>query len=153
SGMSLPAYVSKILFEPLSMRDSCFTPSESLFPRIAPTEEIEAPCGGPLLLRGVVHDPTTRFMGGIAGHAGLFSTADDLGIFAAMMLKKGVSPKGESLFRAETIEKFTSPHSPVGQTQLRGIGWDIASDFSGNRGEIFPRGISYGHTGFTGTSL
>ncbi|MCU1274749.1 MAG: hypothetical protein JWO48_2180, partial [Bryobacterales bacterium] len=100
---------------------------------------------------GVVHDPTARYMGGAAGHAGLFSTADDLARFCQMMLNKGLWD-GTRIISALTIEKFTTPQSPPDQPILRGLGWDIDSAFSGERGELFPVG-SYGHTGFTGTSL
>src|SRR5208282_584914 len=102
-------------------------------------------------LRGVVHDPTARYMGGVAGHAGLFSTADDLARFAQMMLNGG-ELDGVRLFNPLTVAKFTSPQSPPDQPILRGLGWDIDSPYSSNRGELFPIG-SYGHTGFTGTSL
>ena len=102
-------------------------------------------------LRGVVHDPTSRYMGGVAGHAGVFSTADDLARFAQMMLQGG-ELNGARLFSPLTVEKFTEPQSPPDQPILRGLGWDIDSPLSGNRGELFPIG-SYGHTGFTGTSI
>ena len=90
-------------------------------------------------------------MGGVAGHAGVFSTADDLARFCEMMLHKG-ELDGTRLFSPLTVEKFTTPQSPADQPILRGLGWDIDSPFSGNRGDLFPIG-SYGHTGFTGTSI
>ena len=90
-------------------------------------------------------------MGGVAGHAGLFSTADDLARFAEMMLQHG-ELDGVRLFSPLTVEKFTTPETPPDQPILRGLGWDIDSPFSSNRGELFPLG-SYGHTGFTGTSM
>jgi uncharacterized protein YbbC (DUF1343 family) len=90
-------------------------------------------------------------MGGVAGHAGLFSTAADLARFCQMMLNGG-SLDGVRLFSPLTVAKFTQPQSPPGQPILRGLGWDIDSPYSGNRGELFPIG-SYGHTGFTGTSI
>jgi len=99
----------------------------------------------------VVHDDTARFMGGVAGHAGMFTTADDLLRFAEMMLGGGARG-GVRIFSPLTVRKFTSPQSPPDQPLLRGLGWDIDSPYSGNRGELFPVG-SYGHTGFTGTSL
>src|SRR6185369_13272619 len=85
--------------------------------------------------------------GGVAGHAGVFTTADDLAKFAAMLLAHG-----QPIFSPLTVRKFTSPASPPDQPILRGLGWDIDSSFSGNRGELFPIG-SFGHTGFTGTSI
>jgi len=148
SGEMPPDYVRRIVFEPLGMYDTMFRPPESLRPRIAPTEIVDA-SGQPL--RGVVHDPTARYMGGIAGHAGLFSTADDLARFCQMMLNKG-EWHGTRIFSPLTVEKFTTPQSPPDQPILRGLGWDLDSPYSGERGELFPIG-SYGHTGFTGTSL
>ena len=137
SGVTLAEYAASNIFAPLGMTDTMFLPPESLRARIAPTE---------FPLRGVVHDETARIMGGIAGHAGLFTTADDLAKFAQMML--GASPQ---IFSPLSIARFTSPQSPTGQP-VRGLGWDIDSPFSGNRGDLFPIG-SYGHTGFTGTSI
>ena len=99
------------------------------------------------MLRGVVHDPTARQMGGVAGHAGLFSTADDTAKFAQAMLNGG-APVWSRLI----VEKMTTPQQPPNLTVVRGLGWDIDSPFSSNRGELLPVG-SFGHTGFTGTSL
>jgi uncharacterized protein YbbC (DUF1343 family) len=130
------------------MKETMFNPPASLRPRIAPTESIGK---GKIPLRGTVHDETARFMGGVAGHAGLFSTADDLARFAELMLHKGTLD-GVRVFSPLTVQKFTEPQSPPDQAILRGLGWDIDSPFSGNRGELFPLG-SYGHTGFTGTSI
>jgi uncharacterized protein YbbC (DUF1343 family) len=103
------------------------------------------------MLRGTVHDPTARRMAGVAGHAGLFSTAADLAIFARMLLNGGrigatriVSPL--------TVGLMTSPATPPGEANVRGFGWDLDSSFSANRGELLPVG-SFGHTGFTGTSI
>jgi uncharacterized protein YbbC (DUF1343 family) len=148
SGAMLPDFAGQTVFQPLGMRDTMFQPPDSLRPRIAPTEMLEK---SHMILRGVVHDPTARNMGGIAGHAGLFSTADDLGRFCQMMLDKG-SWQGQRIFSPLTVEKFTTPQSPPDQPILRGLGWDIDSPYSGERGDLFPIG-SYGHTGFTGTSL
>ncbi|HUJ50794.1 MAG TPA: exo-beta-N-acetylmuramidase NamZ domain-containing protein, partial [Bryobacteraceae bacterium] len=148
SGEMLSDYARENIFRPLGMQDSMFQPLPSLRPRIAPTE-IDPETGQPL--RGVVHDDTSRYMGGVAGHAGLFTTADDLAKFAQMMLDRGEG-NGVRLFRADTVDKFTAPGSPADQPILRGLGWDIDSPYSSNRGELFPVG-SYGHTGFTGTSV
>jgi uncharacterized protein YbbC (DUF1343 family) len=148
SGQMLSDYAREHVFLPLGMRETMFQPPASLIPRIAPTER-DGANGAPL--RGVVHDETSRYMGGVAGHAGLFSTADDLARFCQMMLRKG-ELDGTRLFSALTVEKFTTPQSPADQPILRGLGWDIDSPFSGNRGDLFPIG-SYGHTGFTGTSI
>jgi uncharacterized protein YbbC (DUF1343 family) len=137
-------YVQKILFTPLGMKDTGYLPDPSLKPRIAPTEEQK----NGEVLRGVVHDPTARYMGGVAGHAGVFSTADDLAKFCQMILDGG-----QGLFSPATIQLFTSPASPPNEKDVRGLGWDIDSRYSGNRGNLFPIGTSFGHTGFTGTSF
>ncbi len=87
-------------------------------------------------------------MGGVAGHAGVFSTADDLAKYCQMILDGG-----QGLFKPSTIRMFASPASPPGEKDVRGLGWDIDSRYSGNRGNLFPVGPSFGHTGFTGTSI
>ena len=148
SGESLDAYAAKHIFASLGMKETRFVPLSSWGPRIAPTriaptEEDE----NHHLLRGVVHDPTARRMGGVAGHAGLFSTADDLAIFAQALLDGG-----RGVLTPATIAKMTAPQQPVNGTAVRGFGWDIDSPLSSNRGELLPVG-GYGHTGFTGTSL
>ena len=145
---TLADYSRQHIFLPLGMKDTMYQPPTSLIPRIAPTEK-QSRSGE--FLRGIVHDPTARNMGGIAGHAGMFSTGDDLARFAQMMLNKG-KLDGKRLFSPLTVEKFTEPQTPTDQPILRGFGWDIDSPYSGNRGELFPIG-SYGHTGFTGTSI
>jgi len=147
SGQMVSDYARQNIFLALGMKETQFQPPAALVPRIAPTERLNG--GAPL--RGVVHDPTARNMGGVAGHAGIFSTADDLARFAQMMLNGG-ELDGVRLFSALTVKKFTEPQTPPDQPILRGLGWDIDSSLSGNRGELFPIG-SYGHTGFTGTSM
>jgi uncharacterized protein YbbC (DUF1343 family) len=149
SGKMLNDYARENIFLPIGMRESMFLPPASLLPRIAPTERWPVKTGEPL--RGVVHDPTARNMGGVAGHAGLFSTADDLSRFAQMMLNGG-ELDGVRLFGPLTVAKFIEPETPPDQPILRGLGWDVDSPHSGNRGELFPIG-SFGHTGFTGTSI
>jgi uncharacterized protein YbbC (DUF1343 family)/CubicO group peptidase (beta-lactamase class C family) len=157
SADSLDAYARKTVFEPLGMRDTGFLPPAALRPRIAPTERCEEldqwPCKRPAAapLRGVVHDPTARRMGGVAGHAGLFGTARDLSRFARMLLGGG-AVDGVRVLSPATIARMTSRATPPGMTAVRGLGWDIDTSFSSPRGELFPVG-SYGHTGFTGTSL
>ena len=148
SGRPLNEYVEAEVFAPLGMKDTRFVPPESWRPRVAPTEIL---AGRREPLRGLVHDPTTRFMGGVAGHAGLFTTARDLSLFAEMILNGG-QLNGVRLFQTQTIGKFTEPQTPAYQSTLRGLGWDLDSRYSANRGELFPLG-SFGHTGFTGTSL
>src|SRR5450631_1001538 len=149
SGKMLSEYARSNIFLPIGMKESMFQPPASWLPRIAPTERLPVKTGPPL--RGVVHDPTARNMGGVAGHAGLFSTASDLARFAQMMLNGG-ELDGVRLFGPLTVAKFIEPQTPPDQPILRGLGWDVDSPHSGNRGELFPIG-SFGHTGFTGTSL
>jgi uncharacterized protein YbbC (DUF1343 family)/CubicO group peptidase (beta-lactamase class C family) len=156
SGLPLDQFAKKNVFEPLGMKDTGFLPPASLRSRIAPTEKCTPygyPCEGPNLemLRGVVHDPTARRMGGVAGHAGLFSTAADLSIFCRMLLNGG-SYDGKRVLSPLTVAKMTTPASAPGDPNVRGLGWDIDSSYSSNRGELLPIG-SFGHTGFTGTSI
>jgi uncharacterized protein YbbC (DUF1343 family) len=147
SGEPLDEYAAKHIFAPLGMKETRFVPPHSWDPgaltRVAPTEEDE----NHHLLRGVVHDPSARRMGGVAGNAGVFSTADDLALFAQALLDGG-----RGVLTPPTIAKMTAPQQPVNGTAVRGFGWDIDSPLSSNRGELLPVG-GYGHTGFTGTSL
>src|SRR5260370_19047648 len=133
----LTDYAGEVVLEPLGMKDTRFKPDKSAVPRIAPTE-IDPDTGRPL--RGVVHDETARYMGVVAGAAGLFKTADDLARFAQMMLNLGVVASGARIFDPLVIRFFTSPQSPADQPILRGLGWDVDSPYSSNRGELFPIG-------------
>lgn len=142
SGMTLDAYCQKNIFTPLGMMHTRFLPPASWLPSIAPTQYDEHN----RMLHGIVHDPTARRMGGVAGHAGVFSTADDLSKFAQALLK------GSSILQPLSIEKMTTPQQPPTAAILHGFGWDIDSPYSSNRGELLPVG-SFGHTGFTGTSI
>ena len=142
TGEPLNEYASANIFRPLGMKDTRFLPPKEWAPRIAPTEFDEQGH----MLRGTVHDPTARRMGGVAGHAGLFSTGDDLALFAEDFLS------GFTVLSRPAVDKMSSPQQPPNGTVLRGLGWDIDSPFSTNRGELLPVG-SFGHTGFTGTSL
>ncbi len=157
SGLSLDAFTQREIFEPLGMMDTRFNPPASMRARIAPTERCTTmaawPCNTPSAdpLRGIVHDPTARRMGGVAGHAGLFSTARDLSRFAQMLLNGGSLDKARVLSPL-TVEKMTSPATPAAMPSVRGLGWDIDTSYSANRGELMPIG-SFGHTGFTGTSM
>ena len=143
SGETLDKYCERCIFAPLKMMHTRFTPPAALRPKIAPTQYDE----NEHMLRGVVHDPTARRMGGVAGHAGLFSTADDLAKFSQALLNGG-----GGVLSALSVEKMTRPEQPPSAPVLRGFGWDIDSPFSSNRGDLLPVG-SYGHTGFTGTSM
>jgi uncharacterized protein YbbC (DUF1343 family)/CubicO group peptidase (beta-lactamase class C family) len=142
SAMPLDKYAYAHIFQLLGMTETQFLPEARSNARIAPTEYDEAN----RMLRGVVHDPTAHRMGGVAGHAGLFGTAADLSKFAQAMLD------GSFPLAPATVQKMTTPQQPPVATILRGLGWDIDSPFSSNRGELLPIG-SFGHTGFTGTSL
>ena len=142
SGMPLNEYAEKKIFAPLGMIQTRFLPPAEWSPKIAPSEYDE----NGKMLRGIVHDPTARRMGGVAGHAGLFSTADDLAKFAQQLLS------GHAILSRSAIEKMSTPQQAATASSLRGLGWDIDSPFASNRGELLPVG-SFGHTGFTGTSL
>jgi len=149
-------FVRRRIHAPLGMRETMYTPPKALVPRIAPTQLCTAlgwPCEGPnqQVLRGVVHDPTARRMGGVAGHAGLFSTAADLTLYARMLLDGGAVGAARVLSPL-TVSRMTSAATPVGEPNVRGFGWDMDSSYSANRGELLPLG-SFGHTGFTGTSI
>lgn len=158
---TLDVYAKDTVFAPLGMKDTTFLPPAALAGRIAPTQSCDAksaPCtiGGstpvlPLMLRGVVHDPTSRRMGGVAGHAGVFSTAADLAIYCRMLLDGGAIGSTRVLAPL-TIERMTSPATPEGEPNVRGLGWDLDSTYSSNRGDLLSLG-SFGHTGFTGTSI
>jgi uncharacterized protein YbbC (DUF1343 family) len=145
SGKPLNEFVEAEIFKPLGMTDTRFLPPKSEIKRIAPTTR-----EGSGYIRGVVHDPTARWMDGVAGHAGLFITASDMARFARMMVNGG-ELEGKRFFKAETVALFTSVQSPPNLPR-RGLGWDIDSPYAGPRGKIFPIG-SYGHTGWTGGSL
>jgi CubicO group peptidase (beta-lactamase class C family) len=151
SGQGLDRFSRERIFDPLDMKDTTFNPPPSVIPRVAPTERCAGPGCPEEMLRGVVHDPTARRMGGVAGHAGLFSTASDLSRFCRMLLHGGqlgsariLSPLG--------VARMTSPATPPGARDVRAFGWDLDSRFASNSGDLLPVG-SFGHTGFTGTSL
>jgi uncharacterized protein YbbC (DUF1343 family)/CubicO group peptidase (beta-lactamase class C family) len=142
TGQPLNEYAAANIYAPLGMKNTRYLPPKDWLPRIAPTQYDEQG----RMLRGVVHDPTARRMGGVAGHAGLFSTGDDMALFAEDFLS------GFKILSRSAIDKMTTPQQPPNGTVLRGLGWDIDSPFSTNRGELLPVG-SFVHTGFTGTSL
>ncbi|HVG21131.1 MAG TPA: exo-beta-N-acetylmuramidase NamZ domain-containing protein, partial [Blastocatellia bacterium] len=174
SGKRVDEFARENIFEPLGMKNTSYLPTapvrgaggrgaiqdrdeayqsgsdtrgSSSLPaqRIAPTETREG-----RVMRGEVHDPRSYEMGGVAGHAGLFSTVDDVAIFCQMILNKG-EYNGARILAPYTIERMVSAHS-LPTSQMRGIGWDVNTSFSSNRGDLFPVG-TFGHTGFTGTSV
>jgi uncharacterized protein YbbC (DUF1343 family)/CubicO group peptidase (beta-lactamase class C family) len=142
AGMTLDKYSEVHVFQPLGMKHTRFLPPKDWVAKIAETYAPDRK----QILRGVVHDPRADRMGGVAGHAGLFSTAGDLALYAqALISRKGI-------LDGDIIEKMTTPQQPPNATEVRGLGWDIDSSFSSNRGALLPVG-SFGHTGFTGTSM
>jgi len=145
TGEPLDGFLRKRVFEPLGMRDTRFNPPESLRPRIAPTE-VQAFRGGQVW--GVVHDENAWSLGGVAGHAGLFSSARDLAVFATMMLNGG-EYGGVRILRPETISRWTRRQNPG--TSSRALGWD--TPYPGSSAGRYFSPTSFGHTGFTGTSI
>jgi uncharacterized protein YbbC (DUF1343 family)/CubicO group peptidase (beta-lactamase class C family) len=145
SGLPLDRFAHEHIFQPLGMHDTGFRPDTRLKERAAPADRREEQW-----IRGEVHDPRSWHLGGVAGHAGLFSTADDLAVYARMLLGGGAD-RGQRILQPETVRTFTTPRPiPAG---LRTPGWDAKTSYSANRGDRFPAGKSFGHTGFTGTSL
>jgi uncharacterized protein YbbC (DUF1343 family)/CubicO group peptidase (beta-lactamase class C family) len=183
SSLPLNEYAKQEFISDLKFKDSFFTPLHgvvfdnlSSLPsgktasfldgqkvRLAPTEKFEGQQNylgskfegdekkGNVILRGEVHDPTAFRMNGVAGHAGLFSTADDLARYCQMILNGGIWD-GKRIMSAQTVARMTAPYVVSEDGATRGLGWDMNTGFSQNRGEFFPLG-SFGHTGFTGTSV
>lgn len=155
SGQTLDQYAVRAIFAPAHMNESMFNPPASLLPRIAPTE-VDTLRGG--LVRGKVHDERAYYLGGVSGHAGLFSSANDLSIFARMLLNGG-SRGDTSIVSSTTLAKFTSYSDSAFSN--RGLGWQRpvfpgmrftapAGPWASSRA-MSPR--AFGHTGFTGTSI
>jgi len=145
TGQTVAEFSEKHIFKPLKMEHTFFTPPKKFRYLCVPTEVIN---GEPLI--GVVHDPLARLQGGISGNAGLFSTVDDLAIFAQMMLNKGEFG-GVRILSELSVERMTEVYPRV-QFSGRGLGWDLDSDYSTNGGDLFGA-RSYGHSGYTGTSI
>lgn len=162
SGMTLDQYAFTHIIQPLGLTNTRYLPPASWIPHIAPTQwEHGASASGvpgsktfpgDVMLRGVVHDPTSRRMGGVAGHAGLFSDADDVATYAQNLLDRLAGRPSKFPLSRIVLQKMVAPEQPATGVALRAFGWDIDSPFSSNRGTLFPVG-SFGHTGFTGTSL
>ncbi len=144
TGEDLATFANAEIFAPLGMRETGFLPVGASRPRIAPTEK-----RGDAWIRGEVHDPRAYRMGGIAGHAGLFSTARDLARYARMILGSG-SLDGVRVLSARAMRKMLAPHDVPGG--IRALGWDMQSAYSANRGTALSR-RAIGHGGYTGTSL
>tara|TARA_B100000614_G_scaffold260974_1_gene289247 strand:+ start:2163 stop:3305 length:1143 start_codon:yes stop_codon:yes gene_type:complete len=148
SGLSLKSFSHKKIFAPLSMKDTGFTPKKTKIQRIAPTTKEKGK-----LIHGVVHDPTARAMGGVAGHAGLFTTANDLAKFCRMIVNDGFG-EDKRILKKQTIEAMTKSQTSMFLHKVRrGLGWDIDSKYSSPRGNGFPKLESFGHTGWTGGSV
>ncbi len=152
SGVRLHEFAAGEIFRPLGMSDTRFlpldgSPDPSYLARIAPTERGES--GRPL--EGVVHDPRARLLGGVAGHAGLFSTAGDLARFARMILAEGRLPDG-SVFLPSDLVRAAGDSGGLPPGERRGLGFDLDTRYSSPAGGHL-RGDGLGHTGFTGTSL
>ena len=146
SHMPLNVFCKREVFEPLGMKDTSFLPSPALKPRIAPTDY-----QGSGLRWGVVSDPTSYRMGGVAGHAGVFATADDLALLAQMLVHGG-EIQGKRILSPATVAAMTKAQRLPGISTQRGLGWDIRSPYSRVFNAAFPAG-SFGHTGYTGTAM
>ncbi|GBC82218.1 Esterase EstB [bacterium HR10] len=145
SGQRLDDFAREHIFRPLGMTETTFAPTGALRERCAPTERREG-----RWMIGEVHDPRAYALGGVAGHAGLFSTARDLAIYCQMLLNGGTF-RGVRILSPLSVRRMIEVrHLPPGE--MRGLGWDVHTGYSANRGDLFPIG-SFGHTGFTGTSL
>lgn len=144
SGMPLEEFAAKRIFEPLKMTDASYLPKSK--DRVAPTGLREKE-----IIRAAVHDPRAFAMDGVAGHAGLFGTADDLVKYCRMLLRGG-ELDGVRILSPLGVKKFTEPHALPASGQ-RSLGWDVDTSFTAQRGELFPAGDGFGHTGFTGTSV
>jgi CubicO group peptidase (beta-lactamase class C family) len=150
SGMPLDQFAARHVFGPLGMSETTFLPGTKLHERAAPTEQRD----GHWLL-GEVHDPRAARLGGVAGHAGLFATADDLAVFCRVLLDGG-RLDGKQVLPVSVVKALTAPRPvPLANDKkgLRTLGWDVDTPFSANRGSGFRAGTGLGHTGFTGTSI
>ena len=147
TGKTLDKFAHDEIFEPLGMNHTMYNPPASLKDSIAPTENDNY--FRHRQLQGEVHDETSFLMGGVAGHAGLFSNAHDLAKFLKMLLNKG-SFNGKQLIKPETVELFTKKQSELSS---RALGWDTKSENGYSSAGKFLSPLSYGHTGYTGTSV
>lgn len=145
SGMSIAEFAGEYIFHPLGMKDTFYQPADQIRKRCVSTQKADGE-----VLRGTVHDPLARLQGGISGNAGLFSTADDLAVFAQMMLNEGEF-EGVRILSPLTVRRMTEIYSRA-EFSGRGLGWDVDSPYSTSGGDLFGS-RSYGHTGYTGTSM
>lgn len=155
SAMTLDEYAQRNILMPLGLSNSCYLPSTTLQWNIAPTQyedQADPAMGKHIMLKGVVNDSTTRRMGGVAGHAGLFAIADDITVYVQALLNCYAKRESNFPLNHATLRLMCSPQQPSKSSALRGLGWDIDTVYSRPRGDKFPIG-SFGHTGYTGTSL
>jgi CubicO group peptidase (beta-lactamase class C family) len=145
TGQTIAEFSAENVFKPLGMSRTFYNPPSQFLPLCVPTQVVD---GSPL--RGVVHDPLARLQGGVSGNAGLFSTADDLAVFAQMMLRGG-EWKGVRILSPLAVERMIEIFPKVAESG-RGLGWDLTSDYGTVRGDLFGYN-SYGHSGYTGTSI
>ena len=151
SGKPLNEFAAEELFKPLSMKDTTYLPPASWRPRIAPTSRVkDEKTGADNVLRGVVHDPRAQKLGGFAGHAGVFGTADDLARYCRMLLGGG-ELDGKCILSAVTVAEMTTTRCMPDGSNCRTYGFDVDTKLSAPRGERFERGTTFGHTGYTGT--
>ena len=147
SGETLDVFAKKNIFEPLGMEETGYKPGPELAARAAATEPRNGVASGEPPLVGEVHDPRAALLGGVAGHAGLFSTAEDLARYAEAMLKGGAP-----VLHRKTLALMTEPLAEGDPSYGRSRGWDKGSSFSSNRGQLMT-GEAYGHGGFTGNAF
>ena len=145
TGQTIADFAAENIFNPLGMKDTFYTPPAKVVDRCVPTQVYD---GHPL--QGKVHDPLAALQGGVSGNAGLFSTADNLAIFAQMILNKGTYHE-KRILGPLAVERMTEVYAPA-QFAGRGLGWDLDSAYATNRGDLFGPS-SFGHTGYTGTSI
>lgn len=146
SGAGLDQYAATNLFAPLGMKDTGFNPDREKGTRCSPTRG-----DGKVFFHGVPQDHDARRLGGVAGHAGVFGTARDLARFCRMLLAEGTI-EGTTVLSGRAVRQMTAPYFSRGGEVIRGLGWDIASPFSTPKGNGFSE-MSFGHTGYSGSSL
>jgi uncharacterized protein YbbC (DUF1343 family)/CubicO group peptidase (beta-lactamase class C family) len=147
SGRPLDQFARQEIFEPLGMKDTSYLPAASVRSRCAPTEQRDGKW-----MVGEVHDPRAFLLNGVAGHAGLFGTADDLSRFCRMILGGGIF-EGKRILRESTVQEMIRSRCLSDGTNCRGYGWDIETAYSSPRGSVFEKGTTFGHTGFTGPTF
>ncbi|HTP66198.1 MAG TPA: serine hydrolase domain-containing protein [Geobacteraceae bacterium] len=146
TGQGLDRYAADSFFVPMGMKDTSFNPGKEMVLRCSATISDEN-----IMQLGMVQDPVARRLGGVAGHAGVFSTARDLARFCRMILNEG-ELDGANILSSRTVRQMTAPYFSRGGNVVRGLGWDISSPFSSPRGHGFSEG-SFGHTGYSGSSI